>query len=191
MRGFSSSRTWVLVPVLILVVAGLACGSSGGSATTAAPAGNVEGGPTDIPKAERLKTSDLDEFEEWLADAAAARDKETMASLMRDPFEIRVFAAGGSLRAPLIAIDQIEELFFPPQEFTITCDASTPPEELVSVLGMDPRDFYEGADGFLFCTGWGKEGAGEALLSIKFDDEGSVYWTSITVALNGFSKSSR
>jgi hypothetical protein len=66
-----------------------------------------------------------------------------------------------------------------------------PPDDSMVALGMDTTQYLDQAPGVVFCVGWGLEGTGEAILLVDFDTEGFLYWTELTIALNGFAGASR
>ncbi len=174
----------VLVPAIVLMLAIIACGSSTPVQSTPDP--NVS--PT--PAIERYLTTDLQEFLDVLTQALADRDFDTFPTLMRDPFELQVFRAGGSLRSPPTATSQIERSLYPPEGTEIEC-GGVPLDDALRALGITMDEYEAQAPGVLYCTGWGPDGVGEAILLVNYDDQNFLYWTHITAALNGFVGASR
>jgi len=176
----------LLVSALLLALTVIACGSS----TSDVPAGDPgEPAATATPGIDRLLSTNIDEFNGWLGQALEDRDPETIMRLMSDPFDLHVFQAGGSQRPPASAVDRLLSLF-PPEGTVIECGGE-PPQDVLVPLAMTSTEFYEQAYSVLFCTGWGPDGVGEAILLIDLDDENYLYWTEINAALNGFAGASR
>jgi hypothetical protein len=181
MKGDRKAGPLLLIPAALLVIAVIACGSSS----------NGEPVATSTDVIERLLTTNIEEFNGWLTQALADRDFETLGALMRDPFDIHVFRAGGSQRPPTTAIRQMEQSLFPPEGTAVIDCSGEPGEDVFDTLAIDSTEYYAQAEGVLFCSGWGPEGVGEATLLVDFDDAGSLYWIELTVALNGFAGASR
>lgn len=174
----------VLVPAIVLTLAIIACGSS--TPTQPTPDPNVS--PT--PEIDRYLTTDLQEFLDVLTQALIDRDFETFPTLMSDPFELQVFQAGGSMRSPATAASQIERSLYPPEGTDLEC-GGVPPDDAMLALGYTMAEYEAQAPGVLFCTGWGPDSVGEAILLVDYDNEGFLNWTYITAALNGFAGASR
>jgi hypothetical protein len=184
MRRKSRISPLILVPALLLAISVIACGSSAPIQPTLDP--NIS--PT--PGIDYFYTTDLDEFTDVLSQAIEDRDLEIIPTLMRDPFELLVFRAGGSMRSPTTATEQIDRSLFPPEGMDLECGGDPPADGLVA-LGITMQQYNEQAPGVLFCVGWGPNNVGEAILLIDFDNEGFAYWSTVTVALNGFAGASR
>jgi len=183
MTGDRQSRLALLVPALLLSITITACGSAASDQPV------DDSGPTATPGIQRRLTTDLEEFSGWLTQALADRDFEAMPPLMSDPFDLHVFQAGGSQRPPASAVDRMLSLF-PPEGTVIECGGE-PPQDVLVPLAMTSTEYYEQSYGVLFCTGWGPDGVGEAIILIDLDDAGFLYWTEINAALNGFAGASR
>lgn len=183
MTGERQSRFALLFPALLLAISMTACGS----AATDQP-GDASNA-TATPGIQRLLTTDLEEFSGWITQALADRDFEALPPLMRDPFDLHVYGAGGSQRPPTSAVDRMLALF-PPEGTVIECGGE-PPQDALVPLGMTYTEYYEQSYGVLFCTGWGPDGVGESIILIDLDDAGFLYWIEINAALNGFAGASR
>ncbi len=170
MKGDRKAGPMLLGPALLLAIALTACG----------PSTNGQPGATSTPEVERLLTTDLQEFKGWLAEAVEARDFETMATLMRDPFDINSRGAGRSRRQPSVAIENVER-FYPPEGMDLEC-GEDPPETVGDDLAIGTANSFLTRDADLYCTGWGPNGTGRALLLIHLDDEGYYYWTVFAVS---------
>ena len=175
----NESRVLIL-PVLLLAIALISCGSTSGQPNGSS--GDTSGVyNTSTPEVSRFLTTSLDEFVSKLSQAIVDRDFPMMETLMRDPLDINARGAGASRRQPSIAIEHLQR-FYPPEGMDLECGAE-PPETIGDDLAIGTANSLLNRDGELYCTGWGPDGTGQALLLIHLDGQGYYYWTVFAVSL--------
>lgn len=122
------------------------------------------------------------QFEAEVMRAITERDLEAMTALMSDPFGIALWQSQGTEISPQDAVQQINANY-PPEgsqvEFGIQPDLTT-------LLGQNPADFFGGGISFFHSTGWYEDGAGEAIIVLDADEDGTLRWTKIMFAPSGF-----
>jgi hypothetical protein len=194
-RRFTQSGWYrMAVPLLVALIFASACGGAAQPTTElteVAPAvqptaGEATAQPIAEPTAGEVPpATDLQTFQTELAGAltAAPRDYDALQTFMGDEFEIMIWRGNGEQMSPVVAAQQLKEVFLLPEN-VLTYSLDT--EDMTTRMGVDPFEFYRGfAAGFVFTSGWG-DGSDEALLVIAQDPDGQYYWSGILLAWGGF-----
>jgi hypothetical protein len=188
----------MVAPLLAALIFASACGGAAqptAELTEVAPAVQPTAEPTAgeaaaQPTAEQTPgevpaTIDLQTFQTELAGALTAtpRDYDALQTFMGDEFEIMIWRGNGEQMSPVVAAQQLEDVFLPPENvLTYSLDTA----DMTTRMGVDPFEFYRGfAAGFVFTSGWG-DGSDEALLVIAQGPDGQYYWSGILLAWGGF-----
>jgi hypothetical protein len=196
-------------PLLVALIFASACGGAAQPTATAeltevAPAaqpmaGEATAQPTAEPTAggaavqstaeptagEVPPATDLQAFQTELIGALTAtpRDYDALQTFMGDEFEIMIWRGNGEQMSPVVAAQQLKDVFLPPAN-VLTYSLDT--EDMTTRMGVDPFEFYRGfAAGFVLTSGWG-DGSDEALLVIAQNPDGQYYWSGILLAWGGF-----
>lgn len=152
------------------------------AATLTAQAANP---PTDAP-ADSLDT--FEGFQAAVVKAVTERDAGSMADLMADEFTIAYWLSESQTYTPDIGASEILGYAKPEAELVCT-EQPADLEDTLGLFGIDLKQFAVGGAniaGSAYCTGWGEEQKGAALLFIAQTEDGSYRWISTLLAVDGF-----
>jgi hypothetical protein len=126
----------------------------------------------------------LVKFEEFLKEAISTHDYDSLQELMDETFGFAFWRSEGYEVAPEEAIEQLQ-LSYLQTDNTIAFDDTLP--DLSASLGED-KDIFSvwnpaaNPVGALFSSGWGPDGASEAILIVGQSPEGIYAWDGIILA---------
>ena len=151
------------------------------AATWTAQAANP---PTDS----RPSLDTFEGFQAALVKAVTERDADSMAALMADEFTIAYWLSESQTYTPGEAPSVLLQYALPEAELACT-EQPADLEDTLAIFGVDlNRMWVDGANivGTSYCTGWGENQDGAALMFIAQNEDGSYYWYSTLLANNGF-----
>lgn len=139
------------------------------------------------PTAAAPTSGTLDEFVSALKQAISARDLETLAASMTDPFSVGYWLSEGVSYHPDEAADFLGATLLPAGARIVWAD---PDMDLAPMLqGQDPA-LILGPDkqvaAALLSYGWGEDGSGEAIQVITEQPDGSFQWELLLFSSWGF-----
>ncbi len=121
--------------------------------------------------------------------AFLARDMQTLASFMADPFTIGYWGSEGGWGSPEDMARQLGNLWLPQDTSGLTF---TTDRALFPPLAGQPADQLFGPDLdpvlLLYSEGWGPDGLGAGILYIVADDSGAFYWSNLAYSHEHFDR---
>ena len=124
-----------------------------------------------------------EQFELDVMNAIVNADFEAMKGYMLpgENFFIGGWQAGASTHTPDSAVQTFVDNGW--MAGSIQFD---PNRDISELLGSNPADFFSSGVNFIYGSGFGMDGSGEAIIIIDSTDDGVLYWSGILLALSGF-----
>jgi len=153
------------------------------AAATPSPPDDVEAQSTQqpAPPAEESSGQSIEAFQRALADALELENYDDMRALMGNVFFLNYYQREG---APVASEDAITVL-----QQDLIAGGSVPiitQPEVNVVEQIDQSINQDEATTLVFSTGWGPDDSGEAILYITRRTDGSLFWSGLLFAAEGF-----
>ena len=116
---------------------------------------------------------------ETLKDALESKDYDALLALLPERWNLGFYRSEGMTLTSEAALRQLQQNFLGPGDVTV--DLSVDARKLLGgQVAFSPEVTY-----VIFSTGWGPDGADDALLLFDTDDEGVTHWAGMLVIYEG------
>lgn len=117
--------------------------------------------------------------------ALNGHDWEALKGMMADRFVVGYWQSEGVFMSPDEAITFLQEMYPEGALLVFEKDQAQFPElEGMPLTGFTPPEVE--TSGFVYSTGWGEDGQGEAILIMATGEDGQPYWYGMVYAMQGF-----